>query len=54
LPEGEDVSGAVLADQPRSISWEKRPTGMPGGRQISWSPKCVNVWEALFGIERKL
>ncbi|WP_246791282.1 endoribonuclease MazF [Bradyrhizobium commune] len=31
LPEGASVRGVVLADQPRSISWEKRPI-MPAGR----------------------
>jgi len=25
LPDGANLSGVVLADQPRSISWEKRP-----------------------------
>lgn len=31
LPEGAGLRGVVLADQPRSISWEKRPI-MPAAR----------------------
>jgi mRNA interferase MazF len=31
LPGGADIRGVVLADQPRSISWEQRPI-RPAGR----------------------
>jgi mRNA interferase MazF len=31
LPDGDGLRGAVLADQPRSVSWEKRPI-RPAGR----------------------
>jgi len=30
LPDGADIRGVVLADQPRSISWEKRPIRRAG------------------------
>ncbi len=51
LPDGAGFSGVVLADQPRSISWEKRPI-QPAGR----APEAVlsEVRErlaALLGID---
>jgi len=49
LPEGKDLSGAVLADQPRSISWERRPI-----RHAGRAPDIVvtEVRERLGGVVR--
>lgn len=51
LPESEDISGAVLADQPRSISWEKRPIRHAGRAPDSVITEVRERLAALLEIE---
>ena len=50
LPEGESVRGAVLADQPRSISWEKRAIRQAGRAPDAVLSEVRERLAALLGI----
>jgi mRNA interferase MazF len=51
LPEGASVRGVVLADQPRSISWEKRPIALAGQAPDALLTEVRERLAALLGIE---
>ncbi|MCP3373059.1 type II toxin-antitoxin system PemK/MazF family toxin [Bradyrhizobium cajani] len=51
LPEGASVRGVVLADQPRSISWEKRPITLAGRAPDMLRTEVRERLAALLGID---
>lgn len=51
LPEGAIVRGVVLADQPRSISWEKRPVMLAGRAPDGLLTEVRERIAALLGID---
>ena len=51
LPEGAGIRGVVLADQPRSISWEKRPILFAGRAPDLLLTEVRERLAALLGID---
>lgn len=51
LPEGASVRGVALADQPRSISWEKRPITPAGRASDALLTEVRERLAALLGID---
>lgn len=51
LPEDASVRGVVLADQPRSISWEKRPIAHAGRAPDALLTEVRERLAALLGID---
>ena len=51
LPDGTSFRGAVLADQPRSVSWEKRPIRHAGKAPDAVLTEVRERLAALLGID---
>jgi mRNA interferase MazF len=49
LPEGDAISGVVLADQPRSVSWQKRYVRYVGGAPAALLDDVRERLHALLG-----
>ena len=51
VPQGHAISGVILADQVRSVSWEKRYVKMAGTASIELVDEIRERLAALLGIE---